>query len=120
MLTGASAGSLCWHAGGPTDSYRDSLDPFTGGSPSSPTAMASTTTSTTSRAGPRSGSSSPTGRCPPGTRPKTASDCSTPARALLEAVTILPGKHAWHVAPDGNGGYTEQAIVPRLVTAGQG
>jgi hypothetical protein len=22
---------LCWHAGGPTDSYRDNLAPFTGG-----------------------------------------------------------------------------------------
>ena len=41
---------------------------------------------------------------------------------LLEAVTILPGRHAWHVMPDGAGGYAEQAIVPRLITdnAGQG
>lgn len=31
VLTGASAGSLCWHVGGPTDSFRDNLDPFTGG-----------------------------------------------------------------------------------------
>ncbi|HEY8044959.1 MAG TPA: Type 1 glutamine amidotransferase-like domain-containing protein, partial [Streptosporangiaceae bacterium] len=31
VLAGASAGSLCWHVGGPTDSYRDGLDPFTGG-----------------------------------------------------------------------------------------
>ncbi len=28
MLAGASAGSLCWHLGGPTDSYRNALDPF--------------------------------------------------------------------------------------------
>jgi hypothetical protein len=40
---------------------------------------------------------------------------------LLEAATILPGKHAWHVTPDANGDYAEQAIVPRLITitAGQ-
>ena len=31
VLAGASAGSLCWHVGGPTDSFRDRLDPFTGG-----------------------------------------------------------------------------------------
>jgi peptidase E len=31
VLAGTSAGSLCWHIGGPTDSYRDALDPFTGG-----------------------------------------------------------------------------------------
>jgi peptidase E len=31
VLAGTSAGSLCWHTGGPTDSYRDALDPFTDG-----------------------------------------------------------------------------------------
>lgn len=37
---------------------------------------------------------------------------------LLEAVSILPGRHAWHITPDGNGRYAEQAIIPRLITAG--
>lgn len=31
VLSGASAGSLCWHLGGPTDSFGDSLDSFTDG-----------------------------------------------------------------------------------------
>ena len=31
VLSGVSAGSLCWHRGGPTDSFRDALDPFTDG-----------------------------------------------------------------------------------------
>lgn len=31
VLAGSSAGSLCWHIGGPTDSFRDALDPFTEG-----------------------------------------------------------------------------------------
>ncbi len=31
VLAGASAGSLCWHTGGPTDSFGDSLDAFTDG-----------------------------------------------------------------------------------------
>jgi len=31
VLAGWSAGSLCWHLGGPTDSFGDSLDPFTDG-----------------------------------------------------------------------------------------
>jgi hypothetical protein len=39
---------------------------------------------------------------------------------LLEAVTILPGRRAWHVTPDSNGRYAEQAIIPRLITADQG
>ena len=31
VLAGPSAGSLCWHLGGPTDSFRDALDPYTDG-----------------------------------------------------------------------------------------
>ncbi|HEY2792455.1 MAG TPA: peptidase E [Micromonosporaceae bacterium] len=31
VLTGVSAGSICWHLGGPTDSYSDALDPFDDG-----------------------------------------------------------------------------------------
>src|SRR5438270_5563664 len=31
VCAGSSAGSLCWHVGGPTDSFRDALDPFTAG-----------------------------------------------------------------------------------------
>jgi peptidase E len=31
VLAGWSAGSVCWHAGGPTDSFRDALDPFLDG-----------------------------------------------------------------------------------------
>ena len=31
VLSGVSAGSLCWHLVGPTDSFRDALDPFTDG-----------------------------------------------------------------------------------------
>jgi peptidase E len=31
VLAGWSAGSVCWHTGGPTDSYRDALDPFLDG-----------------------------------------------------------------------------------------
>jgi peptidase E len=51
VLAGASAGSLCWHQGGPTDSFGDSLDPFTEGLGSCPSATAFTTISTTSPAG---------------------------------------------------------------------
>jgi peptidase E len=31
VLSGPSAGSLCWHLGGPTDSFGDALAPFTDG-----------------------------------------------------------------------------------------
>jgi peptidase E len=31
VLAGESAGSMCWHLGGLTDSFRDALDPVTNG-----------------------------------------------------------------------------------------
>ena len=31
VLAGPSAGSLCWHLGGPTDSFSDALDAYTDG-----------------------------------------------------------------------------------------
>jgi hypothetical protein len=32
---------------------------------------------------------------------------------LREALAILPGRSAWHVAPETRGGYTERAIPAR-------
>ena len=37
MLTGVSAGSICWHVGGPTDSFGPDLRPVTTGSGSART-----------------------------------------------------------------------------------
>ncbi len=50
VLAGWSAGSLCWHRGGPTDSFGDSLAVFTDGLASCPTATGFMTRSTTSPA----------------------------------------------------------------------
>ena len=44
ILGGVSAGSICWHVGGTTDSFGPTLRPVTNGSPSSLTETASTTT----------------------------------------------------------------------------
>ena len=81
-----AAGTL---AGRPTPSGTTSTR-SPAGSPSSPTATASTTTLTTSRAGPRSGNSSQAGNCPPGTQLKTAPDCSTPARNFSKPSPSCP------------------------------
>jgi peptidase E len=120
VLAGWSAGSLCWHTGGPTDSFRDSLDPFTDGLGFLPysngahddlddqprrTAFRELIANRTLPAG--YATEDGTGLLYAGTE-------------LLETVTILPGRHTWHVTPDGSGGYEEQAIVPRLITADQG
>jgi hypothetical protein len=34
---------------------------------------------------------------------------------LHEAVSIIEGKRAWRVQPDGEGGYADHAVAPRLI-----
>ena len=115
VLTGASAGSLCWHAGGPTDSFRDALDPFTGGLAFLPysNGVHDDLAGQPRRAAFRELVAS--GALPAGYATEDGVGLRYAGTELAEAVTILPGKHAWHVAPDGAGGYTERRIVPRLV-----
>jgi peptidase E len=116
VLTGASAGSLCWHVGGPTDSFRDGLDPFTGGLAFLPysNGVHDDLADQPRRAAFRELIAS--GKLPAGYATEDGVGLVYAGTELREAVTVLPGRHAWHVAPDGNGGYTEQAIVPRMIT----
>jgi peptidase E len=115
LLTGSSAGSLCWHTGGPTDSYRDSLDPFTDGLALVPFSngvhddLDDQPRRTTYR------DLVASGKLPAGYATEDGTGLLYAGTELAEAVTILPGRHAWHVAPDGNGGFAEQAIAPRLI-----
>jgi peptidase E len=116
VLTGASAGSLCWHVGGPTDSFRDGLDPFTGGLAFLPfsNGVHDDLADQPRRAAFRELIAS--GKLPAGYATEDGVGLVYAGTELREAVTVLPGRHAWHVAPDGSGGYTEQAIVPRMIT----
>jgi peptidase E len=116
VLAGASAGSLCWHAGGPTDSFRDALDPFTGGLSFLPysNGVHDDLDDQPRRAAYRNLIAS--GKLPAGYATEDGTGLLYAGTELLEAVSILPGRHAWYVTPDGNGGYAEQAIVPRLIT----
>jgi peptidase E len=117
VLTGTSAGSLCWHVGGPTDSYCDALDPFTGGLAFLPysNGVHDDLDDQPRRSAFRRLVA--TGELPAGYATEDGVGLLCAGTELLEAVTILPGRHAWHVTPDGNGGYTERAITPRLITA---
>ena len=117
VLAGTSAGSLCWHVGGPTDSFRDNLDPFTGGLGFLPysNGVHDDLDDQPRRAAFRELIAS--GELPAGYATEDGTGLLYAGTELREAVTILPGRHAWYVSPDGNGGYTEQAIVPRLLTA---
>lgn len=117
VLSGTSAGSLCWHLGGPTDSFRDHLDPFTDGLAFLPysNGVHDDLDDQPRRAAFRELVAS--GALPSGYATEDGVGLLYAGTELQEAVTVLPGRRAWHVIPDGNGGYAEEAIVPRLVSA---
>lgn len=120
VLAGWSAGSLCWHVGGPTDSYRDNLDPFTGGLAFLPysNGVHDDLDDQPRRAAFRELVAN--GTLPAGYATEDGTGLLYAGTELLEAVTVLPGRHAWHVTPDGSGRYAERAIVPRLITTAAG
>jgi peptidase E len=115
VLAGASAGSLCWHVGGPTDSFGDTLDPFTDGLGLVPYSN-----------GVHDDLDDQPRRqvyrdlvaarlLPAGYATEDGVGLHYLGTELHEAVSILEGKHAWWVRPDGEGRWTEQAVAPRLI-----
>jgi peptidase E len=114
VLTGLSAGSLCWHLGGPTDSFSDSLAAFTDGLGFVPfsNGVHDDLDDQPRRRVYREMVAD--GRLAAGYATEDGVGLHYLGTALHEAVSILPGKQAWRVDPDGTGGYTEQAVVPRL------
>jgi peptidase E len=115
VLTGPSAGSLCWHTGGPTDSFRDALDPFTDGIGLLPFSN-----------GVHDDFSDQPRRetyrrlvaqrvLPGGYASEDGVGLHYIGTELHEAVTIQPGKCGWRVQQDGSGGYTEERIQARVL-----
>lgn len=115
VLAGASAGSLCWHLGGPTDSFGDSLEPFTDGLGSLPV----------SNGVHDDFDEQPRRRVyrrlvaervlPAGHATEDGVGLHYIGTELHEAVSIWPGKLAWWVEADGAGGCAERAITPRAI-----
>jgi peptidase E len=115
VLTGSSAGSLCWHLGGPTDSFGDSLAPFTDGLGFVPysNGVHDDLDDQPRRRVYRELVAD--GQLAAGYATEDGVGLHYAGTALQEAVSVLPGKQAWRVEPDGSGGYAEQAITPRLL-----
>jgi peptidase E len=115
LLSGTSAGSLCWHIGGPTDSFSDQLDPFTDGMALLPYSngvhddFPDQPRRTTYRAMVADGT------FPAGYASEDGVGLHYVGVELAEAVTIREGKHAWRVEPAGNGEHAEKPIEPRLI-----
>jgi len=114
VLAGTSAGSMCWHTGGPTDSYRDALDPFTDGLALVPYSngvhddLADQPRRETYRrmVGDRT--------LPAGYATEDGVGLHYVGTELHEAVSVLDGKRAWHVQPAAAGNYAEEPVIPRL------
>jgi peptidase E len=115
VMTGPSAGSLCWHTGGPTDSYRDALDPFTDGLGFLPfsNGVHDDFPDQPRRQAYRRMVAHRT--LPPGYATEDGVGLHYVDTALREAVTIRAGSSAWHVEPDGEGGYRERRVPARIL-----
>ncbi|GAA3556785.1 peptidase E [Kribbella ginsengisoli] len=115
VMAGQSAGSLCWHIGGPTDSFSGSLDAYSnclGWLPWSNGVhddLADQPRRTTYRRLVASG------ELPPGYATEDGVGLHYVDGTLREAVSVLPDARAWKVDPDGSGGHAETEIVPRLL-----
>lgn len=115
VLAGASAGSLCWHRGGPTDSFSDRLDPFTGGLALLPY---SNGVHDDFPGQPRREvyrAMVAQGVLPGGYATDDGTGLHYLGTTLHEAVSIRPGKRAWRVDPATGGGYAEEPIEPRNI-----
>ncbi len=115
VLAGTSAGSMCWHLGGPTDSFGDDLAPFTDGLGFLPfsNGVHDDLAEQPRRAEYRRMVAE--GVLPAGYATQDGVGLHYLGTELHEAVTILPGRQAWQVRPDGHGGYAEREITPRLI-----
>ena len=115
VLAGPSAGSLCWHVGGPTDAWSGRLDPFTEGLGLIPhsTAVHDDLTDLPRRSAYRRMVAA--GELPGGYATEDGVGLYYLGTALAETVTARPGARAWRVDPDGAGGFTERAVVPRQI-----
>jgi peptidase E len=115
VLAGASAGSLCWHQGGPTDSFGDSLDPFTEGLGLLPYSNGVHDDFDDQPRRQTYRDLIAKGTLSAGYASEDGVGLHYVGTQLHEAASIRPSARAWWVEADGAGGYTEEPIVPRVL-----
>jgi len=115
VLAGPSAGSICWHLGGPTDSFRDELDPFTDGLGLLPFSNGVHDDFTEQPRREAYRRMVRTGQLPAGYASEDGFGLHYVYQALEEAVTLRPGSRAWWVERTEDGGVAETAVPARLL-----
>ena len=101
--------------GGPTDSFGDSLAPFTDGLGLVPFSNGVHDDLADQPRRPVYRELVATGELAPGYATEDGVGLHYVGTELHEAVTVRPGARAWRVAPDGRGGYVEQEVSPRPI-----
>jgi peptidase E len=114
VLTGVSAGSLCWHVGGTTDSFGPELRPVTNGLGFLPYGNGVHYDSEEQRR-PLLHKLVADGTLPLSFATDDGVGLHYVGTALVESVAELPGKGAYRVEADGAGGITETRLEPRLL-----
>jgi peptidase E len=115
VLAGWSAGSLCWHLGGPTDSFGDSLAPFTDGLGFLPysNGVHDDLDDQPRRTVYRDYVAQ--GVLAAGYATEDGVGLHYVGTDLHEAVSARAGARAWRVQPADGGGFRDAAITPRMI-----
>ncbi|HEV2887736.1 MAG TPA: peptidase E [Jatrophihabitans sp.] len=116
VLTGVSAGSICWHSGGTTDSFGVQLRPVTNGLALVPFSNGVHYDSEEQRR-PAFQSLIGDGTLAPGYATEDGTGVLYRGEQFVEAVTEQEGKTAYYVSRSPDGTVTEQRLDTRLLKA---
>jgi peptidase E len=116
VLTGVSAGSICWHSGGTTDSFGPRLRPVTNGLALVPFSNGVHYDSEEQRR-PVFQSLIGDGTLAPGYATEDGTGVLYRGSSFVEAVTEKEGKLAYYVSRSADGTVTEQPLDTRLLRA---
>lgn len=114
VLAGSSAGSICWHVGGTTDSFGPELRPVTDGLGFLPYANGVHHDSEEQRR-PVLQRLVANGTLPLAFATDDGVGLHYVGTELVEAVAELPGKSAWRIEANGVGGVSETRLPTRLL-----
>jgi peptidase E len=117
VLSGVSAGAICWFAGGTTDSFGPELRPFTAGLGLLPGSYCPHYSSEAGRR-PAFQSLIADGTLAAGIACDDGAAAHYVDHELIEIVADRPGVTGYLVEPNGSGGATERALSSRVLEAG--